>query len=65
MKTNFDVFDFAFASIILSACICAIIFCSLKCRNMVEEDCVKFYKDNHYILKSCEVYKDKLLRMGE
>ncbi len=25
-----------------------------------EKECVEFYKENHYILKSCEVYKDKL-----
>ena len=60
MKTNFDVFDFAFAIIILSACICAIIIISMECRNEDEENCVEFYKENHYILKSCEVYKDKL-----
>lgn len=65
MKTNFDLFDFTFAIIISTLCICAIIFVFLKCRNMAEEDCVNFYKDNHYILKSCEVYKEKLERMVE
>ena len=25
-----------------------------------EKECVEFYKENHYILKFCEVYKDKL-----
>lgn len=25
-----------------------------------EEECVSFYKENNYVLKSCEVYRDKL-----
>lgn len=25
-----------------------------------EKECVEFYKENHYILESCKVYKDKL-----
>ena len=28
-----------------------------------EKDCVDFYKENHYILKSCENYRDKLLKL--
>lgn len=25
-----------------------------------EKTCVNFYKENNYILESCEIYKDKL-----
>ena len=25
-----------------------------------EKECVEFYKENHYILNACKVYKDKL-----
>lgn len=25
-----------------------------------EKDCVKFYKENHYVLEVCDKYKDKL-----
>lgn len=25
-----------------------------------EKDCVKFYKENHYVLDVCDKYKDKL-----
>lgn len=28
-----------------------------------EKDCAVFYKENHYITKSCEVYRDKLENM--
>ena len=28
-----------------------------------EKKCVNFYKENHYILKSCENYRDKLLKL--
>ena len=60
MRTGDDVFDFVAICITLTICICLIFFVFIKCRDMNEEDCVKFYKDNHYILKSCEIYKDKL-----
>lgn len=60
MKTKFDMFDYAFVIMILTACICAIIIVFMECRNEDEENCVNFYKENHYILESCKVYKDKL-----
>lgn len=28
-----------------------------------EKKCVNFYKENHYILESCENYRDKLLKL--
>lgn len=28
-----------------------------------EKDCAVFYKENHYITKSCEEYRDKLENM--
>jgi hypothetical protein len=28
-----------------------------------EKNCVIFYKENHYILESCENYRDKLLKL--
>ena len=28
-----------------------------------EKECVVFYKENHYITKDCEEYRDKLLQM--
>ena len=35
----------------------------ILCGDDVEKDCVDFYKENHYILKSCENYRDKLLKL--
>ena len=32
-------------------------------KNTEERTCVDFYKENHYILKSCENYRDKLLKL--
>ena len=32
-------------------------------KNTEERTCVDFYKENHYILKSCEDYRDKLLKL--
>ena len=32
-------------------------------KDNVEKKCVDFYKENHYILKSCENYRDKLLKL--
>lgn len=29
----------------------------------LERECVVFYKENHYITKNCEEYRDKLLQM--
>lgn len=29
----------------------------------VEKDCVSFYKENGYILKVCDMYEDKLLKL--
>lgn len=60
MIRDFDFSYFVIGFLVFIIGICAIIFVFSKCRDMVEEDCVNFYKDNHYILKSCEVYKDKL-----
>lgn len=32
-------------------------------RDSFEKDCAVFYKENHYITKSCEEYRDKLENM--
>ena len=32
-------------------------------KNTEERTCVDFYKENHYILKSWENYRDKLLKL--
>ena len=29
----------------------------------VEKDCVSFYKENGYILKACDMFEDKLLKL--
>lgn len=38
----------------------AIIFTSSFSNDIEEKECVKFYKENNYITKSCEIYKEKL-----
>ena len=32
-------------------------------RHTPEEDCVSYYKENHYITNKCEKYRDKLEKM--
>lgn len=50
--------------IIICFGIAAIIFVTIWTINgsedYKEQECVKFYKENNYITKSCEIYKEKL-----
>ena len=49
-------FIFVSIGVTVSLIICAISFSFDK----FEQDCVKFYKENHYITNSCEKYSNKL-----
>lgn len=46
-----------------------IIFVTIMSINLAkdyeEENCVKFYNENNYILGSCEIYKEKLEKSKE
>lgn len=59
MFRDFDIFDFIFAFLVFCIGFSLLIFVFSKCRDMNEEDCVKFYEEhNGYILKSCKKYSD-------
>lgn len=57
---NFDGFDLFFMFLGFGLMISLIIIVFNFSNDRIEEDCVKFYKDNHYITNKCEKYRDKL-----
>lgn len=58
-KFYFDLPCFSFVFLVICVGISLLIFTFFDCRNMEEEDCVKFYEEhNGYVLKSCKKYSD-------
>ena len=59
---DIDLIELSLCIGILSISIAFFIFLVNTSKISEERNCVDFYKENHYILKSCENYRDKLLR---
>lgn len=52
-----DILDKVVGFILFAVFVIIVFYCFYVDR---EKECVEFYKENHYILNSCKVYKDKL-----
>lgn len=52
-----DIFDKVMGLTLFVVLVFIVIYCFYVER---EKECVEFYKENHYILNACKVYKDKL-----
>ena len=62
MRKNIDLIELSLCIGILIISIGASILLVNNSKISSEKKCVNFYKENHYILESCENYRDKLLR---
>lgn len=63
IKTYFE--EIIILLIVLFVGTCAIILTCSFSDDIEEQDCVKFYKENNYITKSCEIYREKLEAINE
>lgn len=60
MFRNLDRYDLFFIFIGIGVMV-SFIICSIRFSfDNFEKDCVKFYKENHYITNACEKYSNKL-----
>ena len=58
---DLDYFISLILGVFICVAICVFIFCLLN--NDYEKECVVFYKENHYITKNCEEYRENLENM--
>lgn len=59
-KSLFDICFNVFCIILSAGFSIFLVYLLFNSLHYDEEDCVKFYKENHYVLDVCDKYKDKL-----
>ena len=63
MSNYFDVVDLSLIILVFGLMISFVIFVTNLSIDQAEEHCVKFYKENHYVINKCEKYREKLENM--